>query len=181
MNRKILIGSIVGGVLVFMWQFMSWSLVNIHDNEQKYTEKQDTILQFLNSQNLDEGTYMLPRPMPGSSQEEMQKAMEASAGKPWAVVTIHKAMNTDMVMPMVRGLLTDIVAVFLLCWLLGKIPSLNVVSTMTICICIAVVSYLTTEYTHSIWYQYNSLAYLVDAVGCWAICGAWLGWWLKRE
>lgn len=181
MNTKTLIGALVGGILVFLWQFMSWSLVNIHKSEQQYTENQDTIIQFLSQQNLSDGTYFLPQAAPGADMEAQQAFMQSMAGKPWAIVSYRSAMNTDMMMPMLRGLLVDIFAVWLLGWLLGKIPSLTMTQTMSVCIVVALIGYLTTEYTNAIWFEYNTLAHLADAVGCWAICGAWLGWWRNRN
>lgn len=52
--KKLIIGAVVGSILLFFLQFLSWGLLNIHKNEMSYTEKQDTILQFL-GQNLKEG------------------------------------------------------------------------------------------------------------------------------
>ncbi|WP_236973473.1 hypothetical protein [Membranihabitans maritimus] len=56
---KIWIGSLVGGLILFIWQFLSWSMLNIHDNEMEYTPNQVQILEVLN-ENLEEGNYFLP-------------------------------------------------------------------------------------------------------------------------
>ncbi len=181
MNTKTLIGSLVGGLLVFIWQFMSWALINIHESEQKYTEKQDSIIQFLSQQGLEDATYMVPRPAPGASQQEQEAFMTSTTGKPWAMISYRNTQSHDMVMPMVRGLIVDIVAVFLLCWLLGKIPSITMSQAILVSVCIAIIGYLTTEYTQSIWYKYSTAAHLIDAIGCWTLCGAWLGWWINRK
>ena len=60
MNTKSIIAILVGGVLLFVWQFLSWTIFNIHGGNQKYTAKQNEIIQFLD-QNLEgEGSYFLP-------------------------------------------------------------------------------------------------------------------------
>ena len=54
--KKSLIGAIVGGIIIFIWQFLSWTLINLHKPAQQYTEKQEAVMAVLNS-NLEEGGY----------------------------------------------------------------------------------------------------------------------------
>lgn len=180
MNTKMIVGALVGGLLVFIWQFLSWAMLNLHGSEQKYTPNQDSILLYLGTQLQDEGSYFLPTFAPGATQEEKQKAMESSTGKPWAQISYHKSMSASMGMNMVRGFLVDVFAVMLLIWLLSKIPDLSFMTSVISCIVIGVIGYLTTEYTNSIWFENNSIPDLIDTVVSWALCGAWLGYWLRK-
>ncbi len=41
--KKTIIGAIVGGIIIFAWQFLSWGPLNLHEAQQQYTPKQDTI------------------------------------------------------------------------------------------------------------------------------------------
>lgn len=166
--------------MIFIWQFLSWAMLNLHKSNQKYTPQQDTILQFLGTQLKEEGTYFLPTVAPGTSQEDAQKQMEASAGKPWAQVSYHASMSTDMGMNMLRGFLSDVLAVFILIWLLMKIPELTMSTSILASVGIGLIGYLTTEYSNHIWFQTNSLPDLMDAVFAWVLCGTWLGYWLNR-
>jgi uncharacterized membrane protein YeaQ/YmgE (transglycosylase-associated protein family) len=180
MNTKIIIGAIVGGFLVFFWQFLSWTMLNLHSSSQKYTSNQDSVLAYLGTHLADEGTYFLPTLPKEASKEDYQKLMETSSGKPWAQISYHKSMNASMGTNMLRGLLADIVAVLLLCWLLAKISNLTLQTAVFASIAVGIVGYLTTEYAMSIWYQVNSMPHLLDAVVSWGLCGTWLGYWLKR-
>ena len=180
MNTRMIIGATVGGLLVFIWQFLSWAMLNIHVSEQKYTANQNAILQNLGTQLTEDGTYFLPTFPPGTSSEEQQKLMEAAGGKPWAQISYHKAMNTNMGINMLRGFMADIVAVFLLIWLLSKIPELTMGTSVIASVAVGLVGYLTTEYSNSIWFEANSIPHLIDAIVGWALCGTWLGYWLNR-
>ena len=113
--KKILIGSIVGGLFLFIWQFISFAAVDLHKPAHQYTDKQDAILSFLNNQGFKEGGYMVPSVAEGTSWNDRDKAMQAAAGKPWMIIQYHEKMDTDMTINMIRGFLVDIVAVFLLC------------------------------------------------------------------
>jgi len=180
MNTKMIVGALVGGLLVFIWQFLSWTMLNMHGSQQKYTPNQDSILNFLSTQLTEDGTYFLPNAASGATQEDQQKLMESSAGKPWAQISYHKTMNMAMGMNMVRGYLVDVFAVMLLIWLLLKIPELSFQTAIISSIVVGVIGYLTTEYTNSIWFENNSVPDLIDAIVSWAICGTWLGYYLKR-
>ena len=50
----------------------------------------------------------------GTSAEEAQAAMDASAGKPWAQVFYHNSNTTDMGKNMARGFAVDFLAILLL-------------------------------------------------------------------
>ena len=49
--KKQLIATLVGGVLIFFWQFLSWTALNVHGAEFTYTPNEGKILEAL-SQNL---------------------------------------------------------------------------------------------------------------------------------
>ncbi|MBK9485026.1 MAG: hypothetical protein IPO01_07365 [Chitinophagaceae bacterium] len=129
--KKTIIGAIVGGIILFLWQFLSWTMLNRHDARQRYTPKQDSIMAYLNTQFSEDGGYMMPRFAPGTSNEEMEKQMKAIEGKPWAEVVYHKSMPgmDKMFMNMGRSLVVNIFIIWLLCWLLTKInaPSFGTV------------------------------------------------------
>lgn len=179
--KKILVGSLIGGLIIFLWQFLSFALVDIHKSAHQYTDKQDAIMSFLNEQGLKEGGYTLPGVPDGASWEEHDKAMKASAGKPWAMIQYHNEMETNMTMNMIRGFLVDVVAVFLLCWMIGKMTAPGFGTILGSALAVGLIAFLYEPYTGSIWYKMPDIwAYLIDAVVAWGLTGLWLGWWLRR-
>ena len=78
--KKTIIGAIVGGLIIFAWQFLSWGALNLHQSQQQYTPKQDSILSYLGTQFSEDGAFMLPTFAPGSSNEEMEKQIGVRAG-----------------------------------------------------------------------------------------------------
>ena len=114
--KKSLIGAVVGAIIIFIWQFLSWTLLNLHQPAQRHTPNQEAIMPVLNS-NLEEGGYILPSIPEESSWADHEKAMKESVGKPWATIQYHKSMEDTMVMNMIRGLLVNIIIVWLACWI----------------------------------------------------------------
>lgn len=176
--RKQLLGSLVGGIILFLWQFLSWTVLNVHGSEMQATPNQDAILQTL-SQNLQEGQYFLPQ-WPEKSPEEQRAAMESSAGKPWATISYHPSMNTGMGLNMVRGLAADLVAAFLLTWLLLRFAQLDMRTAVLAALAVGGTGYLTIAYLNSVWFEGHTIGQLIDTVVQWGLVGVWLGWWLRR-
>jgi len=179
--NKTLVASLVGGVILFIWQFMSWSILGVHGSEMAYTDKQEEILDVLASSGLEEGDYFLPNAAPGTSSEEYQAYFEEQAGKPWATISYRKEMNSSSYLNMFRGFVVNTLAVFLLVWLLVKIPELNMSTAITSSVMVGLIGYLTINYINSVWFETNSIPYLIDAVAQWGLCGVWLGWFLGRK
>lgn len=179
--KKQLIATIVGGLILFVWQFLSWTMLQVHKSEFGHTPNQDKILEFL-SQNLsDEGSYMLPMPPPGTPMDQEQKFMESYVGKPWAHIAYHKSMSMEMGTSMARGFAVDLLAAWLLVWLLLHFQQLNMRTTLQASIAVGIIGYLTIPYLNSVWFETSSIGYLIDAIVCWGLVGLWLGWWLPRR
>ena len=182
--KKMIIGALVGGLILFGWQFVSWGALNLHEAQQKYTPKQDSVLAYLGTQFSEDGAYMMPTFAPGTSREEMEKKMKVMEGKPWVQVVYHKSMPgmNHMFMNMGRSLLVDIFIVWLLCWLLTKIPAASFGTIFTGTIGTGLIVFLHAPYTMHIWYgSFDLMAHFTDALVTWGITGLWLGWWLRRK
>lgn len=182
--KKIIIGSLVGALIIFLWQFLSFAAVNLHKPAQQYTEKQDAIMSFLNEQGLREGGYYMPTVPETASSEEMKAAMTATDGKPWARIEFHnKAENNTnaMIMNMIRGYLVNVVIVFLFCWFAGKITNPGFATILGGALAVGIISFLNQPYTLFIWYKtFDIWASFLDAIAMWGLAGIWLGWWLRR-
>ncbi|MFM2362552.1 MAG: hypothetical protein RLZZ316_1454 [Bacteroidota bacterium] len=179
--KKILIGGLVGGILLFVWQTVSWTVANLHDKGQQYTAKQDTLLSALAASGLTEGSYLVPRMENESDMAAMETWMKEQTGKPWAQISYYKAWEMNMGMNMARGLLSDIVIVCLLCWILAKISTSSAGFYILASVMIGVISFVNGPYTGHIWYPLHDIgAHLTDALVSWGLVGVWLAWWMRR-
>lgn len=182
--KKMIIGAVVGGIILFAWQFLTWGALNLHEKQQQYTPKQDSILAYLGTQFSEDGAYFMPTFKPGTSNSEMEAQMKAMEGKPWAQVVYHKKMDgmDKMFMNMGRSLVVDMVVIWLLCWLLTKIsvPSFGTVFMGTLGT--GLIVFLNAPYVMHIWYgSFDLMAHFTDTLVAWGVTGLWLGWWLTRK
>ena len=180
--KKTLIGALVGGIIIFIWQFLSWSLINFHESAQQYTPKQDAIMNVLKSEGLEEGGYILPMLPKTATTEEWQQFMTNAEEKPWASIQYHNAMKNDMMMNIIRGLVVNIITVWLLCWVLVRLKNTNFANILTASLFTGLIVFLNVPYTNYIWYEsFDLYAHLADALISWGACGLWLAWWLSRN
>jgi len=113
---------------------------------------------------------------------EYARAMEQMIGKDWAIIDYHAKYEDTMVMNMVRGLLTNMLIVFLLCWILTRGGPLSFGNIFLSTVFFGFMAFMLFPYTNFIWYQTPGVWQdFVDALVPWAITGAWLGWWLNKR
>lgn len=174
--KRTILGTIVGGLILFFWQFVSWQGANIHSSQMTYTPLQAELLECLKSNNLAEGEYLIPNKPPEMSTDEYMKIFDRDQlGKPWARIQYHHSFENTMGINMFRGLVIDLLSVFLLCMILLGDPTLNFKKVMMTSLVVGVIAYLTIPYLSSIWFKSNSLPDLVDAIVPWALIGLTLG------
>jgi hypothetical protein len=180
--QKILIGAVVGGILIFFWQFLSWTVLDLHRPAQQYTPKQEEILGYLRNQIDKEGTYFLPNYPDGASARDRDSLMRAAARKPWAIISFHEAQNDNMTMNILRGLFVNILMVGLFCWIASRLNPRHFSTIFIAGLFVGLIVFINIPYTSHIWYATHDLmAYFVDCMIAWGLAGIWVGWLYTRR
>jgi hypothetical protein len=180
--KKLLIGALVGGILLFLWQTLSWTVLDLHAKEYQKADNQDEVMAFLSSKFTQDGQYFLPTIGHDVSSEEMEKFMENLKGKPWAVLSYHQSYDVNMMQNIIRGILVAIVMAGFVCWVLMKNTNSTFGTTFISTVLIGLVGFLFIPYSMRIWFQTPGImTNLIDTLVAWGLCGIWLGWWLNRR
>src|SRR6187401_1816179 len=145
--KKWLIGSIVGAIIVFLWQFLSWTILPVHSGEAKYTPAEKEILNSLSASLKEDGVYMIPTAPPGTTKDDHEKIMKDMEGKPWATVIYRSSYKLDMVMPIIRGFLIDLVLVFLLIYIITRAGTPRAMRVFAASIAVGLFTFLVCPYT----------------------------------
>ena len=173
--KKTVIASLIGGLILFIWQFLSQAALDLHQVEHQYTPQQDTIINFLASQ-LKEGKYTVPLPKPNCTMEEAQKFMDETVGKPMATIDYKIKDDSSMIMNLVRGFLCNIVIIWIFISLLLKIDARSFKTILIASVSIGLIGFLNHSYTNYIWYHAPGVYMdLLDAVVGWGLVGLYLG------
>jgi hypothetical protein len=178
--KKYLLGSLVGAIIVFLWQFASWSFLPVHDSTMKYTPNQDQIMTALTANLTEDGLYEVPSAPTKKERQDMMKGME---GKPRASVIYHKSTNTDMTMRMIRSFLVDMFLVISLIYILTRGGTPIPRRAFSGSVALGLFTFVWVPYTGHIWFDlpwHMILGDLVDCLVVWGLVGIWIGWWLNR-
>lgn len=171
MKQKLLF-SLIGAVILFVWQFLSFAMPNFHKSANRYTPLQDSILTKLSDLGLEQGMYVLGQPDPSLSHEQMEKSMKELDGKPWAVLNYQKTNNSAMAMPMVRDFLICLVIAFMLFWIFMQQNNPTLVNRLLVALFIGLIGFFFHPYTEFIWYKEPGIfAYFADGIIPWLILG----------
>lgn len=180
MNKQ-LIGTLVGALILFFWQFLSWQALDLHRSENQYTDKQDTILQALAENGMPTGHYFLPTYPKGAPPEDIQAMADNAMGKPWAKISYHESFEMTMGMNLFRGFVIDLLAAFFLVWILMNFKNADFRNCILGAVAVGFIGYMTGSYLESVWFKTNTMGDLIDAVVPWGLFGAFLGWYLNRK
>ncbi len=171
MKRKLLF-SLIGAIVIFAWQFLSYAMPNFHKAASSYTSAQDSILQMLEKQGVKEGMYLLGQPDPSLSQAEQQAKMASMEGKSWAIINYHKVYSMSMAMPMIRSILVSFIISFLLFWLFLQQKNPGLVNKLYLSLAVGMIGFFFVPYANFIWYKAPDIfAHFADAIVPWAILG----------
>lgn len=170
-----LIFTLLGGIVLFVWQFMAWAMPAFHWDSISYTPLQDQILSALDASGLETGMYVLGQPDPATYAEEgaVEAFQAAHEGKSYARIHYQRQHTYSMGMNMLRGLLVCFLMAFLLHALLGNLKQDGLVQRIVHAAGFGLVFFLFTPYTNFIWFKDPDIwAFLADGLVPWTILGA---------
>jgi len=170
--KKTLLFALVGGVIIFAWQFISFAMPNLHKSAMEYTPLQDDVLAAIESAGLQEGMYMLGQPDPGLSKDEYNAEMKKYEGKPWGILN-YQAVNEDkMAMNMIRGLIICFILAAFLFWIFRQQKDPTLSKRILVSLAIGLIGFFFVPYTNFIWFREPDIwAYLLDGTAPWIILG----------
>lgn len=172
MKKYILFG-LVGGFILFFWQFLSNAALDFHRDFHRYTEHQDQITHYIDSLQLEEGSYMMPMYPSDLSPEEIEQYMNKKSGHSWIILQYHKNWEMEMLTPMLRGFAIDILVAMMLMYIITQLKDNSLKKSVLIVTMIGFTGFLTISYLNFIWYKTPDIyACLVDGIVPWAIVGA---------
>ena len=170
--KKSLLFALIGAIILFVWQFISFAIPNFHKAGMEYTPQQDEILSAIKDAGLKEGMYMLGQPDPELSTDEMKAAMQSYEGKPWAVLNYQLENSSAMAMNMIRGFIIAFFTALLFFWILRQQKSPTLMNRVLLGVGIGFIGFLFVPYTNYIWFKEPDIwAYMLDGVVPWAVLG----------
>ena len=108
--KKLIIGGLVGGIILFIWQFLSYGVFDLHYSQMAYTPEQEQIMDCIQASELKEGEYYMIRAPKGDA-DTQESLMEERLGKPWAMIQYHDALEHNFGMNVIRAIVINFAAI----------------------------------------------------------------------
>ncbi|MDL1893807.1 hypothetical protein FBQ87_13115 [Sphingobacteriales bacterium CHB3] len=184
--KNALIGSLVAAVIIFLYQFLSWTVLGIHDTSLKYTPQQEAIAAALSENLTERGMYAIPNLAPGSSREQHEAFEQSMVGKPWAIVQYDPQYGGMMSSQMVYGFILNLVAAFAIAYVMSaggeKFASFGSKLMLVVGFIVFLVfqsSLMMANWWETPWHYLSGE--ITDHVVGWLLGGIWLSWWMGRQ
>ena len=131
MTKSLILGTILGGLMAFVWSSISWELIGWHEKTMVAFHNEDEVSAVIASHAGQDGTYILPS-MPstaGLTPDQKKSALAAVMQKmqtgPIMVAAVRRGGFGSYSRGLIVQLLSLMAAAFLLTWLLLQTSGLS--------------------------------------------------------
>jgi hypothetical protein len=159
--KKTLIAGLVGGVILFVWSFLAWTVFPLHEPSLHRMTNEDAVIAALQPQLRDKAVYMFPKG-PGMSADKatMDAWTEKMRRGPTGLI-FYDPQGSDPMMAsqMVIGLILDILSAALIAWFLARSTAMTASFLARAAYC-AMFAIFVSVYTHLM--SWNWMGYPVD-------------------
>jgi hypothetical protein len=131
MIRSLVLGTILGGLVAFLWSSISWEVIGWHEKTLATFQNEDDVSAVIASHITQSGTYLLPAgpSQEGMTSEQKKKAQNVLMQKMQKGPVMFAAIRRDGFGSFARGLVTQVLiqmaGALLLTWLLLQTSGLS--------------------------------------------------------
>lgn len=125
--KKTLIAGIAGGVILFIWSFLAWVILPLHEPTLHKLPNEDAVIAALQSNATAKGIYLFPRSPGMSADKPTMDAWEQKLKRGPTGMLIYDTAGTDpfMTSQMASGFLLDILSALVVAWFLARSTAMN--------------------------------------------------------
>lgn len=170
MKNRILF-AFIGGVIFFIWSFISWAAAPWHQNSMAHTDHQDDFLAYFAEKGLEPGMYILGMPE-DRGEEGRAEFKERYEGKPYASLNYLENNTDSMGDNFVRGFLSGTIVLNLLYFVFAAQKDAKLLDRVLFVVAIGFAGMVVFPYQNHIWFPRPDMwGYLLDALVPWALVG----------
>jgi hypothetical protein len=180
MTRSLILGSILGGLVAFVWSSVSWEVIGWHEKTMVGFQNEDEVSACIASHATQDGTYMLPNmpPTAGMTSEQKRTALAALMQKmqtgPIMVAAVRRGGFGSYSHGLIVQLLSLIAAAFLLTSLLLQTTGLSYARRVAFLAIVGLAASVIVDLPNWNWWGFSG-AYtavnLADSTLTWLVAG----------
>lgn len=179
MGRQLVLGTILGAIILFLWSFIAWTFIPWPSEPLRSFTNQDAVIAAIKANTPHSGNYLLPNEVkrtPGMTAEQYQKAMQDALSRMTQGPVIFAAVRLEpfgsMTKPLVIKFLTDVVVALLATLLLLQTRRLSYAGRVAFVTALGVIIFVGASVDEWNWWSFSN-AYTLMQMGVLVI-----GWFL---
>lgn len=174
---KLIIASIVGGIILFVWGWLTWSLIPIHNASISNIDNEEAVVSAMHVNMDKKGVYVFPGIPTSQDQAAMDEYTQKMQQGPIGMI-IYDPEGSDPMMPsqMIVGLLLTIISSFFTAWFLSRsmAAASTYIARVAFCGMLGVFISIVSHLTNWNWMGYPidyTMSWILDSVIGWLLAG----------
>lgn len=165
---KLIVAGILGGIILFIWGTISWMVLPWHKKTMHEFTDQTAVSQVIQANAPTSGIYFSP-----SMKQKQQVATTQQIKPPMIFAAINlKGMPATLWPCMIAALITQVIAAFLVAWLLMGTAMTHYICRVGFVVVFALAAGIVTHIPNWIWFRFSTDYTVV------AIADLLIGWFL---
>jgi hypothetical protein len=149
MLKRVIIGGILGGIVLFLWGYFSWMALPWHKTTFQNFKDEAAVTQVMQKNTYASGIYLTP------------SKMQQPSATPIIFASVYQPGMTSMTHALVISFVTQLVAALLVSWLLIQTIGLGYVGRVAFVVIFALAAAIVTEIPYWNWFRFDTTYTLV--------------------
>jgi hypothetical protein len=179
MKKSLLLGTLLGGLVAFVWSSVSWEIIGWHEKSMLTFQKDDEVSAVISSHAPQDGVYILPgMSTEGMAPEQKKKAqadtMEKMQKGPIMFAAVRRNGFGSYARTLIIQFLSLLAAAFLLTWMLLQTSGLSYARSVAFLAVAGLTASVIVDLPNWNWWGFSgtfTAVNLADATITWLIAG----------
>ena len=155
MAKRLLLGTVLGGLVVYVWGAISWMVLPWHTATFQAFSNEEVVVTLLQLTATKPGVYLLPKA--GGSASEQKAAHERMKQGPVMLAAIRpQGANPSDPMFYVKGLALELCGAFLMTWLIMTLPGMSFSARVRTVTLVALIAGVLTRVPDWHWWGFSA-------------------------
>ena len=180
--KKVILGGIVGGIILYFWGFVSWVVLPWHEMTVEKFRDEELVSQVIKENAPKDGVYFIPSMIdtshlsPEQKEEAQNKQKKAMEKGPFIYAQIKtEGLHSMTITGHILGLLTYIVGAFLTSALLANAHDLRYLGRLFFVIVVGLLIGVMAGIPNVLWFgapfKYYTVVAIADSLISWCLAG----------
>ncbi len=175
LTKNVLLGTLIGGVILFLWGWISHTLLPIYNTSVLGFDNEDAVVQAILENAPVSGLYFIPySPSTMATETEKQAVAERMKNGPFVLASIRLGEMGSVKVNMIVQFLTDLLSALFVCLLLARTKEMSFWNVILFVELIALIIFAAKSIPQWNWFGYGITFTIIegfDTAARWFLAG----------